>query len=130
MKRPNFSLTYALVITSLVLLVYMVIAFNGRMQDLRSQSSQHETAVQELAYKEGRKAALETQIAHSSSDEAVYRWAYEDGHMVRSGDFPIVPIAPAVKTPVPTPKPHTPRRTYENWEIWIWLFVDNAPTVN
>ena len=130
MKRPKFSLTYALVITSMVLLVYLVIAFNGRMQDLRSLSIQHESATQELAYKEGKKAGLETQIAHSSSDEAVYRWAYENGHMVRSGDIPIVPIAPAVKPPIPTPKPPSPRRTYENWEIWMWLFVDNSPTVN
>ncbi len=130
MKRPKFSLTYALVITSMVLLVYLVIAFNGRMQDLRSLSSQHEIAAQELAYKEGKKVVLETQIAHSSSDEAVYKWAYEDGHMVRSGDIPIVPIAPAVKPPIPTPKPPSPRRTYENWEIWMWLFVDNSPTVN
>jgi hypothetical protein len=130
MKRPKFSLTYALVITSVVLLVYLVIEFNGRMQDLRSLTSQHEVVAQELTNKEGKKIALETQIAYSSSEEAVYRWAYEDGHMVRSGDFPIAPIAPAVKTPVPTAKPPIPRRTYENWEIWMWLFVDNTTPVN
>jgi len=130
MKRPKFSLTYALVITSVVLLVYLVIAFNGRMQELRSLSNQHELVAQELSNDEGKKLALETQIAYSSSDEAVYRWGYEDGHMVLSGDFPIAPIAPAVKTPVPTAKPPTPRRTYENWEIWMWLFVDNTTPVN
>jgi hypothetical protein len=66
-------------------------------------------------------AALQTQVAFATSDEAAKRYAREN-RMVQEGDIPVVPVGDANATPVPettpTPTPVPP----ENWEIWWNLF--------
>jgi hypothetical protein len=66
-------------------------------------------------------AALQTQVAFATSDEAAKQYAREN-RMVQEGDIPVVPVGDANATPVPettpTPTPVPP----ENWEIWWNLF--------
>jgi hypothetical protein len=128
MKRPNFSLRYAFIITGIAVMAYLVMDFNSRMSELRNLSAQHEQVSAQLALLEGQKSKIETQIAYAGSEEAVYQWAYDQGHLYREGDYPVVPIAPVVSTPAPTPIPVVRHTTVDNWDLWKWLFIDrDAP---
>jgi hypothetical protein len=72
-------------------------------------------------------ASLQTQIAYATSEKAVADWAYAEGHMIRPGDNPVVPVAPGAVTPAPTPARVVVRPVVENWQMWLWLFVDVPP---
>jgi hypothetical protein len=126
MKRPKFSWKYALLITGMVVLAYLVMDFNNRMTELRQLTLQKEVISGQLAGLEGTQAALQTQIAYATSDAAVVRWAYEDAHMVRSGDNPVVPLAPPASTPMPTPTVVVTQAPVSNWQVWMWLLVDSG----
>ena len=125
MKRPNFSLKYALVILIIVVAAYLVMDFNNRMANLRALSAQKEQVAAQVIGLEKEKSRLETQIAFSTSDAAVVQWAYEDGRLVRPGDNPVIPLPPAESTPAPTPQPVVTRTPVDNWQVWLWLFVDD-----
>ena len=124
MKRPGFSWRYTLIIVGLVVLAYLVMDFNSRMGALRRLSVQKEVVAAHLEGQKATEAYLNTQIAYSNSDEAVMKWAYEEGSMVRSGDVPVVPVPPADVTPVPTQAPVVAMTQAANWEFWLRLFVD------
>jgi len=127
MKRLRFSWKYAFIIAGLVFLAYMVMDFNSRMSELRQLSVQKEQVAREVTGLARTQDSLATQIAFATSDQAVVDWAYERGHMVRSGDNPVVPVAPPGSTPVATPTPPPQRPVVSNWQMWLWLFVDEEP---
>lgn len=102
----------------------MVMDFNNRMSAMRALTVERERVAGHVTQLESEKSALETQIAHAQSDAAVADWAYQEGHMIRPGDNPIVPMQPAESTPVPTPTPSVTHRQVENWQMWMWLFMD------
>jgi len=124
MKRPGFSWRYTLIIIGLVVLAFLVMDFNNRMGALRRLTAQKEEVAAELGGQIGTQAAVQTQIAYAASDDAVEQWAYEEGSMVRSGDVPVVPVAPSGSTPVPLPTTTTVSTPVPNWQFWLWLFVD------
>ncbi len=124
MKRQNFSWRYAIAIGGVVLLAYLVMAFNSRMADMRRLAVQKDRVSTELVGLEATRAALETQIAYANSEAAVQEWAYQEGNMIREGDVPVVPLPPPGSTPVPTPTPSVIRAQVSNWQMWMWLFVD------
>ena len=96
MKRPNFSWKYAIIIIGVVVLAYLVMAFNNRVVNLRHLAAQKERVLAQKEELEATISGLETQIAYATSDAAAIEWAYEDGNMVREGDHPVVPLAAAM----------------------------------
>jgi hypothetical protein len=66
--------------------------------------------------------ALQTAVAYAKSTAAVDEWARTDGHYIKDGDLPMVPVGVPGSTPLelsdPTPTPIPP----QNWEIWRKLF--------
>ena len=124
MKRPSFNLKYALIITGMIVIAYLVMAFNNRVANLRHQAVQKESVAAKLEGLEQTRKGLETQIAYATSDTAAIEWAYEDGKMIREGDHPVVPLSPKESDLVPTPTPVVTRPIASNWEMWWWLFVD------
>ena len=124
MKRPNFSWKYAIIIIGVVVLAYLVMAFNNRVVNLRHLAAQKERVSAQKEELEATISGLETQIAYATSDAAAIEWAYEDGNMVREGDHPVVPLAAAKSTPAPTPVSIDTSRRVSNWEMWWWLFAD------
>ncbi|MGD9094090.1 MAG: hypothetical protein PVF74_14675, partial [Anaerolineales bacterium] len=94
MRRLKFNWKYALIIVGVVVLALLVIDFNSRMADMRKLSLQRDKVAVEQENLERTKASLETQIAYATSDEAVERWAYEDGNLIRPDDNPVVPLPP------------------------------------
>ena len=124
MKRPNFSWKYAIIICGVVLLAYLVMAFNNRVADLRHQAIQKESVAANLESLEETRTGLGTQIAFATSDAAVVEWAYDDGNMIQDGDHPVVVLPVIEGTQAPPPTPFVAQPTVSRWQMWWWLFVE------
>jgi hypothetical protein len=109
-------------IIGILVLVFIVLEFNRRVEQLKTLEGQHTLMQGQVTQAYQTQAALNTQAAYAGSNAAVEQWARVDGHYVKDGDLPVVPIgqpgAPPLEasTPVPTPTP------MQNWEVWYQLF--------
>jgi cell division protein FtsB len=122
MKVHLFNWKYAALIVGLAVLAMLVMDFNSRMAELRRLTNEYEQVQAVATQKAETKAALEREIAYATSDAAVIEWAYQDGHMVRPGDVPVVPLAPGGPRPTPTPTPLPTPEPLSNPESWFALF--------
>ena len=106
-----------------VLLFFLVMDLNNRLNELSRLSAQQEKAATVIAQLESTLSRLDTQVAFANSEGAVEEWAYEEGHMTRPGENLVIPLMPAGSTPIPeviitsTPEP------VENWQIWLALIT-------
>ena len=108
------------VIIAVLVLVLLLMNFNQRMVLLSKLRGQEKVLVEEYANLQATQSALETQIAYANSDAAVEEWAREEGHMVQSGDVPIVLLPGSSVSLQPTSVP-TP-------EVYNFLAFSMAPT--
>jgi hypothetical protein len=129
MKRQWLGWKYALMIIGLAVLVLLVMDFNNRMAELKRLSSQREEVAAEVTSLLQTQTHLETQITYATSEAAVMEWAYQEGHWLREGDVPVVPL-PDGSAPEPTPVPVPTQTQQSNWEIWFSLFFDRQPPAN
>ena len=122
MLNLPISVRRVAVIIGIIMLVFVVLEFNRRLEELNTLNRQYELMQGQATQSLQTQAALSTQVAYAGSDAAVEEWARVDGHYVRDGDLPVVPIPqpgqPPIEasTPVPTPTP------MEKWEVWWQLF--------
>jgi cell division protein FtsB len=111
-----------IVVALVIILVLLLIDFNQRMvllSRLRKQENQLEQAYSQL---EATRSALQTELAFAGSDDAVERWAREEGAMVQEGDIPIVLLPPSEPiATAPTPQ-EVIINEVQNWQIWEELF--------
>jgi len=125
MKEMKFHWKYIFTITGIVVLAFLVMDFNNRVADLRRLSAQKMEVESERESLEQEQVYLGTQIAEATSEAAVVRWAYEDGHMRMPGDRPVVPLPPPGNTPAPTPAQAVSGSMVSNWQMWALLFTDS-----
>ena len=110
-------------VIGIIALVFIVLEFNRRLEELKLLSKQHEIVQTQATQAVQTQMALQTQVAHASSDAAVEEWARTDGHYIQDGDLPIVPLAQPgsapveLSTPVPTPTPMTNVQTW--WDLFF-----------
>jgi len=110
------------VIIGIVMLVFIVLEVNRRLEELNLLNKQNELVQAQATQAVQTQIALQTQVAYAGSTSAVEEWARTDGHYVQDGDLPVVPIgqpgaAPLeMSTPVPAPTPMA------NWQVWQDLF--------
>ena len=123
MKSQRRGWRYAILVVGLVLLALLVMDFNSRMAELSRLSSEREQVRVRATGVMETQMALQGQIAYATSEPAVERWAYEDAHMIRPGDKPVVPIAASQSTPTPTPAPKVTPPVISNWQKWLSLFT-------
>jgi len=114
---------YAIVVLVLVVLAYLVMNFNSRTAELSHLTAEHQIVKAERDSHLQTKSALEAQIAYATSEPAVYKWAYEN-HMVRPGDFPVIPVQSVQSTSVAAPKLIATEKPMSNFEKWLMLFFD------
>jgi hypothetical protein len=107
----------------IAILVLLMMDFNNRMADLQRLTGERDHLSTRVGQLTQTIQVLNTKIAYATSDLAVEEWARQQGRMVKPGDMPIVPIAPAGGTPQPTPTSVATRRVVNNWEIWYALFL-------
>lgn len=110
------------VIIGIFVLVFIVLEFNRRLEELNMLNQQNELARTQATQAVQTQYALETAVAYANSTAAVEEWARTDGHYIQDGDLPVVPVgepgsAPILSvTPVPVPTP------MQKWEVWWDLF--------
>jgi hypothetical protein len=129
MMRQWLGWKYALVIIGLVVLALLVMDFNNRMAELKRLSAQRDVVAAEVTSLVQTQTHLGTQIAYATSEAAVMEWAYQEGHWLREGDIPVIPLPdgdPSEPTAVPTLVP----TQASNWQVWFSLFFDRQPPAN
>jgi hypothetical protein len=106
----------------ILILVFIVLEFNRRLEELNMLNAQSELVQRQATQAVQTQLALQTQVAYAGSNAAVEEWARTDGHYIKDGDLPVVPLgqpgSPPVEAGTPTPIPTQPA----NWEVWWNLF--------
>jgi len=111
-----------IVVALVIILVFLLMDFNQRMVLLSKMRGQEKELSQEFENLQSTRSALEMQLAFSTSDIAVEKWAREEGGMVQEGDVPIVLLPPSAPIPTKTPQQSAVVDEVENWQIWQELF--------
>jgi cell division protein FtsB len=106
-----------------VVLFFLVMDLNNRLNELSRLSAQRDEAQKVVDNLQLTLNVLNTQVAYATSEGAVEEWAYEEGHMVRSGENLIIPIQPLGATQVPLVVPTATPQPVSNWDIWKALFL-------
>jgi hypothetical protein len=105
-----------------LILVLMMTDMAGRLSDLNRLNLRREEISTEVMDLKLTQSALETQVAHASSDAAVADWARTYGRMKHEGDNVVVPIPPVGTTPMAVITPAPTQQVPEAWEVWEALF--------
>lgn len=122
MSTVPINVRRVLVTIGVVVLVFVVLEFNRRLEELKLLSDQTALVRVQATQAVQTQFALQTSVAYANSTASVEEWARTDGHYIRDGDLPVVPVeapgaAPVeISTPVPLPTP------MQNWEVWMSLF--------
>ena len=122
MPTVPINVRRVLVTIGIVMLVFVVLEFNRRLEELSLLKDQNELVRTQATQIMQTQIALQTGVAFANSTASVEEWARTDGHYIKEGDLPVVPVgAPGaapieMSTPVPTPTP------MQNWEVWRDLF--------
>ena len=122
-RHLKFNDRRLLLIVVVIVLVLLMMDFNNRMADLQRLTGQRNTLNTRVAELTQTIQVLNTQIAYATSDDAVQQWAREEGKMIKTGEVPIIPMAPVNETPQPSPTPQKAPQVVSNWDIWYALFL-------
>ena len=116
------SIRRVIVIIGIFALVFVVLEFNRRLEELNMLNKQYEVVMTQATQAVQTQLALQTEVAYAASTAAVEEWARTDGHYIKDGDLPVVPIGQPGATPIQvnTPSP-TPTQS-PNWVVWWNLF--------
>jgi len=109
-------------IVAVIALFFLVMDFNNRVSELLRLNADRDAIATRVANLQATEQGLKDQIFYATSDRAVEEWARSQGHMVREGDVPIVPIAPKNITPEPKITPQPTPQPVQNWQVWEALF--------
>jgi len=121
---PNLPINFRRVGTFLgiFILILVVIEFNTRLEELNRLNDQRDEVRALATQAMQTQVALHTQVAYAGSTAAVNEWARTEGHYVKEGEQPVIPVSQPgsepviVATPPPIPTP------MQNWEVWWNLF--------
>jgi len=122
MSTVPINVRRVLVTIGIDVLVFLVLEFNRRLEELKLLTDQTQLVRTQATQAAYTLVALQTDVAYANSTAAVEEWARTDGHYVRDGDLPVVPVgvpgaAPIeISTPIPIPTP------MQKWEVWFDLF--------
>jgi cell division protein FtsB len=104
-----------------VILFFLVLDLNNRLNELSRLSEQENKSLTVVAELQTTLDFLETQVAFANSEGAVEQWAYNEGHMARSGEKLIIPLSPVGTTPQPVFESIPIPTQVPNWQIWLAL---------
>jgi len=103
----------------------LLMDFNQRMVLLTKMRGQEQQLLEKYSQLESTRSALEAELDFANSDEAVEKWAREEGRMIQEGDIPIVLMPLSAPAPTSIPTPSTIIDEISRWEIWRELFFGN-----
>jgi hypothetical protein len=124
-KRPKFHLEFKKIgfAIAAVVLFFLVMDLNTRLNELSRLSTQRNEAETVVANLQQTVYVLNTQIGYATSEAAVEDWAYQEGHMVRSGENLIIPLESSGATEAPLVVATVQPTQVTNWSIWKALFL-------
>jgi cell division protein FtsB len=79
----------------LLLVVPLAISFNARLAAIRQMRQDEARLKQNVAAEEARRADLQLMLGYVTSDRYIEHWARVDARMAKSGEVPVIPIAPS-----------------------------------
>lgn len=122
-RRSRIQIDYKKlgVIVAGVILFFLVMDLNSRLNELSRLSAQRDSSSTQVAILQGTLSHLETQIFYATSESSVEKWAYEEGHMALPGDKVIIPLSPPGVTEAPVVIPTAAPVLVSNWDIWMSL---------
>ncbi len=124
MPEFPFSMRRVTVFAGVIILIMIMVELNSRLEELNRLNDQLDQVRIAATYSIQTQAALQTQLAYAGSTQAVEEWARTEGHYMKEGDQPVVPIGQpgsdpiVITTPIPMPTP------MQNWQVWWGLFFD------
>ena len=122
MSNIPINLRRLAVMIGIVALVFVVLEFNRRLEELNMLNRQNQLVQTQATQAIQTQLALQTQVGYAGSNAAVEEWARTDGHYIKDGDLPVVPLAqpgsPPINASTPAPVPTQPAK----WEVWWDLF--------
>jgi hypothetical protein len=122
MLNIPINLRRVLVLIGILVLVFIVLEFNRRLEELNVLNRQNQIIQTQATQAIQTQFALQTQVAYAGSTAAVEEWARTDGHYIKDGDLPVVPVgqpgSPPMEASTPTPAP----TQIANWQVWWKLF--------
>jgi hypothetical protein len=127
MRKKTDLWKYVIAVIGLLALVMLIQDFNSRMADLRQLKTDKERVSVQVTQLVATKQFLETQVAHSLTDDAVREYAYEKASMQQPDDHLAIPLPAPGENPEPTPEPTPTVEIVQNWQLWMALFVDPKP---
>ncbi|HVM71535.1 MAG TPA: hypothetical protein VMT91_07225 [Anaerolineales bacterium] len=117
----KFQWRNILIIFGLFLAVVLLIDFNRRMEELDNLTAKLNAVRAEGTSVMQTQAALVTQVAYATSDQAVEEWAYHN-KWVREGEHSVQVEPEGTVTATPAPAPVSQTQTQPNWRTWWELF--------
>ena len=109
------------IIAGVVLLVFLMMDYNSRLDKLNQLNDKALTVRAEATEVNQTQITLQTQIAEATSDAITEREARNSGE-IQEGDQRIVPLPsdgpPLPDTFIPTPVPERIKK----WQVWMELF--------
>jgi hypothetical protein len=122
MVNIPINIRRVLVLIGILILVFIVLEFNRRLEELNMLNKQNQMIQTQATQAIQTQFALQTQVAYAGSTAAVEEWARIDGHYIKDGDLPVVPVgqpgAAPIEASTPAPVPTQPA----NWQVWWNLF--------
>lgn len=120
-RLRSFTFKQISIFVVLVILVFVVMHFNTRLETLNRREKAVQTVRAEATAGMQTQEALKTAIAYATSDDAARKFGYENEGGV-PGDHPVNPIPVPGEMPEvyvdPTPEP----APQQNWQVWWDLF--------
>ena len=122
MSNIPINLRRVAVMIGIFALVFIVLEFNRRLEELNLLNRQNQLVQTQATQAIQTQLALQTQVGYAGSNAAVEEWARTDGHYIKDGDLPVVPLgrpgSPPIEANTPTPVPTQPAK----WQVWWELF--------
>lgn len=122
MSSIPINLRRVAVMIGILALVFIVLEFNRRLEELNMLNRQNQLVQTQATQAVQTQLALQTQVGYAGSNAAVDEWARTDGHYIKDGDLPVVPLgqpgSPPIDTNTPTPAP----TQLAKWQVWWDLF--------
>ena len=122
MSSIPINLRRVAVMIGILALVFIVLEFNRRLEELNMLNRQNQLVQTQVTQAVQTQLALQTQVGYAGSNAAVDEWARTDGHYIKDGDLPVVPLgqpgSPAINANTPTPVP----TQLAKWQVWWDLF--------
>lgn len=121
MKNFHPKWKQLLIIAGFVVLFFLLMDMNNRLNDLNRLNNQLSQMSTEVSGLQSTQGALKAQIEFATSEAAVNQYARESG-MIREGEKLIVPLPAGTSLPDQAATPAPEQQSVRNQDIWWALF--------